>query len=292
MSHPNASITRAILRKSRVLLEFSIKSIAFRKSLKLAKAHNNLFPIKLERPFALVLGNGPSLKKLQHKNAQSAQHKEILAVFAINNFLNSQLFKLGLQPDVFVISDPEDLPGVDAFGTWQRLCELDLKFRIAVPAEWYTTVMHFHPHFETAFYFFDDRSLEGFSAGYASNKPRRYSQITAYKSLALACTLQFEKIGLLGIDNTLFKALSVDENNQMWQGSNHAVGAGHKDETISYLYQNGVADYFYFISALFLSLRTNFKGQPITNLDTYSLIDAFPKFDAQLEKLGLIRETK
>lgn len=287
-ANPRNSLIRLTLRKIRVLVEYAIKSIIYFRDIEAAKKHNKKFPLLSEKKFAIVLGNGPSLGKLNIRNVATAQSQGALDVIVINNFLSSSLFKEGLLPNTFVLSDPVDSPVFDQFGNWAKLVSLEPDFRIAVPMEWSRSALDKFPSLAENLYFFDDRSLEGWTKNVYSTQARGYSQVTAYKALALACTKQFKKIAILGIDNTLHHTLRVDKRNAIWQHSNHAEGVGKSELNDSHLYFNGVADYFYFLSGLFLSLKLNFGKFPIVNLDEDSLVDAFTKQDAEINALHLV----
>lgn len=287
-ANPRYSFIRVTMRKTRVLFEYVIKSTIYFQDIRQAKRHNKKFPLSSEKKFAIVLGNGPSLGKLKIRNLAIAQQQGLLEVLVINNFLSSSLFKEGLLPNIFILSDPADSPDSDQFGNWAKLEDMEPQFRIAVPMEWSRMAFEKFPRVTKNLFFFDDRSLEGWSRNVYSTRARGYSQITAYKALALACTMKFKKIAILGIDNTLHHTLRVDQNNSLWQHSNHAAGVGKSELNDSHLYFNGVADYFYFLSSLFLSLKLDFQKFPIVNLDEESLVDAFTKQDEEILALQLV----
>lgn len=151
--------------------------------------------------------------------------------------------------------------------------------------EWYSIATKAYPALTHRFYFFDDRSLEGFSKNINPSRPRGYLQLTAYKALAFACFGRHKKIGIIGIDNTMYKGLRNSADNTLYLESNHLAGTGHEIMSVNLLYPDGSSGYFYFVSNSFDSLRRCFSRYPIWNLDRDSLVDVFSKIDFSIKLL-------
>ena len=105
--------------------------------------------------------------------------------------------------------------------------------------------------------------------------PRGYVNMTLYKALAWAIYKGYDNIYIIGMDNTYIRTIFNDKNNHMWNLEEHA---GMED----YLMDNSM---FSSVSALIEDLYycfsdlKNFKGGNIYNIDQYSLVDAFEKYD-------------
>ncbi len=278
-TNPHLSITHVLLMKLRILIEFFLKRALYRSSRRRAKRHMSGISFNNESKIALVLGNGPSIGLLDFEKIIKLQNARALDVLVVNQFVFSDKFANGFVPNFIVLSDPSHRPieeNSDS-GIWSKIKTESLRMKIVVPQHWFNDLLINYPELVERCYFFDDVSLEGFSRNIRPSKARGYLQFTAFKALAFACSQKYEEIGICGIDNTMFKALSVDNNNRIIQGSNHLQGTEDLDSDVTWFYANGVADYFYLVSLQFLALRKCFAGYPIKNLDPDSLIDNFDK---------------
>jgi len=137
--------------------------------------------------------------------------------------------------------------------------------------------------------YFDDSGLEGWTKNISPLRPRGYIPLTAYKALAFANYLGFQRINIIGIDNSMFRTVAVDTENRLIQYPNHFFEKGAVTTDISYFYPTGINDYFRDMSLCFGSLASYFVGLPIVNLDGESLVDCFSKdTSSQLLKLKSI----
>jgi hypothetical protein len=125
--------------------------------------------------------------------------------------------------------------------------------------------------------YFDDSGLEGWTKNISPLRPRGYLALTAYKALAFASFLGFNRIYIIGIDNTMFRSIAVDDKNRLIQYPNHFFSQGAVTTDISGMYPNGMSDYFRDMSLCFSSLTKYFSHLPVVNLDEDSLVDCFPK---------------
>ena len=132
-------------------------------------------------------------------------------------------------------------------------------------------------------FYFDDRELSAWTKNTHPTKPRGYVGLTLYKALAFAIFLGYEKIYILGMDNTQFMAHMSDLNNSILLRSNHAYSSHLEKDKASVQMDfsektlDGMASFFTTYSHIFADLR-KFKG-PIYNLDQLSLTTAFPKLE-------------
>lgn len=106
--------------------------------------------------------------------------------------------------------------------------------------------------------------------------PRGYLSMTLYKALSWSVHLGFEKIGVIGMDNTYPRNIYNDQYNNV---CNLEVHAGDNDYLAdqSSLYPN-VASLLEDLVLLFRHLEY-FPAERIFNLDFYSLTDRFSKTD-------------
>lgn len=277
-THPADSVGRVVSKRARVLAE-----CLAREALTLPYRRSALKPLKTVRgtkrsTSALVLGNGPSVKSLDWDAVRRAQSNG-LELIVVNWF---PLTPRGqeMTPDVLVLSDPTMGPdrGVDPRN--QRLWEFvraHPSVRLAVPVSWFPSVSRIGDLLPRT-WFFDDASLEGWTSSSSPLRPRGYLSLTVYKALGIALFLGYERINVLGVDNTMFRGLRVDTENHIHLEDHHFYEKAREDQDLSWFCPNGVADYFYDLSLCFLHLRRSFGGHTnIVNLDPDSLVDCFPK---------------
>ncbi len=107
--------------------------------------------------------------------------------------------------------------------------------------------------------------------------------------MAYAVHLGYDRINIIGFDNSIFAHVAVDEANRMWVlGDTHFYSSqGGAVELakaeISRTIPRGMADWLFDFSLCFYDLQVLFSGRPIVNLDECSFTDAFPKVrDASL----------
>jgi hypothetical protein len=98
--------------------------------------------------------------------------------------------------------------------------------------------------------------------------------MTLLKGLSMACWLGYDRIFILGMDNTYPRNLYCDSNNRIL---NHEIHAGAADwvQDMTNRY-NSIADAITEIAEIFYDTR-KFSRPSIINLDPYSLTDAFRK---------------
>ncbi len=123
---------------------------------------------------------------------------------------------------------------------------------------------------------FIDSELRLWTDNISPLKPRGYISMSLYKSLALAIHLGYERIFIIGMDNTYPRSIYCDEDNRTLSLETHAgIDDWLVDSGSCY---GGMGDLLYSISILFYDLR-KFRSttSELVNLDPYSLTDVFPK---------------
>lgn len=274
-ANPHHSVTRVIVTKIRVIVEWSLrrilelgirrKALASLKSLKWSGTGRE----------ALVLANGPSLNRISLEEVAEAQ-KDSVDVFVVNFFPISDGTNV-LIPNFLVLSDPATRPTSEdgrSINLWKWI-DLHREVKIICPSSWFRTLRNLE--FDLAqFIFFDDSSLMSWSKNISPVRARSYLSLTAYKALAVAVYFNYSEIDIIGIDNNQFKELVVNERNRIIQGPNHFTKYANDVDMTNRL-PDGVADYFYDSSRAFSDLRKFSKAGIIWNLDPGSYVDAFPK---------------
>jgi hypothetical protein len=222
---------------------------------------------------ALVVGNGPSARKLDFERVNSDNPD----VWVVNNFYKiDPESKLNITH--YVLSDPEYfksdvdgnndlLPGVMKYIAGKSIT-------LVIP-HWALGNKLIDKFNSKEVIFFDDRELSAWSKNISPTKPRGYIGLTLYKALGFALHLGYHKIYIIGMDNSeLFKYTSDGANSLLLQG-NHAYKENKAKVDLSDHYLDGLAGALTHYSHAFGDLL-KFKG-PIVNLDVESLTTAFPK---------------
>jgi hypothetical protein len=113
--------------------------------------------------------------------------------------------------------------------------------------------------------------------------PRGYLSMTLYKALSLALWFDYDRIFVLGMDNTYPRNVYCDRRNRIL---NLEVHAGTEDYTADWGDVYGsMGDLLFELSHLFYDARKFAPNARIVNLDPYSLTDAFEKAD--IDALGV-----
>ena len=279
-SHPMDSLSRTFLKSLRRITEFAVRAIQLGPRHKLLLRQTRSLKATLGNRSALVLGNGPSIAKLDLV-AVSSQQGVDLDVFVVNWFPLSELAK-SVTPNFIVLSDPAMAPSqvsdLRCNQLWDYLL-LHSEIKIVVPSSW-SKYLDKESTWSSRTIYFNDLGMEGLSKNIDPTKPRGYLSLTVYKALAMASYLGYRDISILGVDNTMFQGLSVTQENELMIGDKHFYAKQRPDQNMSNFYPNGVADFFYDISLCFLHLRRCFGHlENVYNLDGDSLVDCFVKAD-------------
>jgi hypothetical protein len=279
-AHPMDSMWRTFLKSLRRIIEFVVRAIQLGPRHKNLLRHTRSLKATQGSRLALVLGNGPSISKLNPVEV-SAHQRVNLDVFVVNWFPLSELAK-SITPNFIVLSDPAMAPSkvsdLRCSQLWDYL-SLHSEIKIVVPTSW-SRYLDKDLNWSSRTIYFNDLGIEGLSKNIDPTKPRGYLSLTVYKALAMASYLGYRDISILGVDNTMFQGLSVTQDNDLMLGDKHFYAKQRPDQNMSNFYPNGVADFFYDISLCFLHLRRCFGHLGnVYNLDGDSLVDCFSKLD-------------
>ena len=226
---------------------------------------------------ALLLGNGPSLNRLQVKNVL----KDSPDIWVVNDFYKTEVAK-HLQVNFYVLSDADHLNPLDLMGNsrFKPIIEkVNQDAAYLVLPNWISTAIQ-KAKMETRALYFDDRQLSAWTRNTSPDAGRGYIGLTAYKALAYCIYLGYDEIYILGMDGSEFQLLASDEQNRLLLGGHHA----YKDESISKDLSSHFLDGF--AGAFMTYAHTSgdlekFSG-PVFNLDSSSFITRFPKVTEHL----------
>lgn len=223
---------------------------------------------------AFVFAGGPSLSKVDFKKIRKYQEENNYKIITLNSYIiNVNEFI----PNIHVLSDPA------FFGYYQNIKQDRIK-EIEKTIEFLNDndILCFIPlQFKSSNKLKKVLYFNDFESKFSNNviditKPRGYLSMTAYKALAIAYFLGFEKIYIIGFDNNWFKYITVNEKNEIFYLNKHAIYQAddgvHKVEKRE---AKNLGDLLYKHSFLFSDLYKFPKN--IVNLDKESLVDAFSK---------------
>jgi len=137
---------------------------------------------------------------------------------------------------------------------------------------------------------FSDVELRAWTSNISPLFPRGYASMTLYKALAMALWFGYEKIYIIGMDNTYPRNIYCDIDNRFL---NLEIHSGSKDYVVDQSSRySTIADGIYEISIVFRDL-VKVSNDKIVNLDRYSLTDAFRKASNQeIMELNLFKKIK
>lgn len=273
---PGLAISRLATIRMRIVAEWTVKffiSVSYRRR---ALGPTRKAQGSKNQKIALVVGNGPSVEKLNWE--QIALKKKLgLELFVVNYFPLSPNYVI-CQPDYLVLSDPKtkpEFPDPRNAMLWKKIRSDDF-LRIIVPISWYPT-MRLDETIAGRIFYFDDSGLEGWTKNISPTRARGYIALTAYKALAMSIYFGYKRSYVIGIDNSMFKNIVVNEQNELIENPNHFFSQGGIVRNVGAQYPNGIADYFNDMALCFYSLRQCFVDKGIINLDMESLVDCFEK---------------
>jgi len=225
---------------------------------------------------ALVLGSGPSLNALNVEVLDD----HVDDVFVINAF-NQLKVADRVKPAFYGLSDPAHFvaqAGAQALELTETLSYIkSVGATLVLPHTAYSS----YAFADISKIYFDDRERMFLNNNLSPLKPRAYGSTTLYKMLAMAVFMGYEKIYLLGFDNSNFLNYRGRPDNLM-QDLGGATADRKIEKKSSFIgeyekeFTSGMAGRMQSYAHLFGDLH-KFNSGKIFNLDSYSLTDAFPK---------------
>ena len=223
---------------------------------------------------ALVIGNGPSKGYLNVKILDDFVNSGGVTI-VVNNWASDYNFNLHV-PSWIVFSDPVTFDPINLGSTELIQYLIDHpEIKIFIPASLLEKVRK--NKLTNSIYIFIDTECS-FSSNINPLFPRGYLSMTLYKALACACYINYNKIGVIGMDNTYVRSLYSNEKNEVLEVQENS-GMQRYVRNASNYYSN-MAARLDELTRLFNDLRY-FPKKNIFNLDKYSLIDRFDKIDIE-----------
>ena len=223
---------------------------------------------------AIVIANGHSTNQLDVAGVSEAINNG-LDVFSMNSFLLSDL-SWRITPSHYVLSDGFHRPdtGSDTSKRLWEMLDANPQIQLLAPHTWYPTLKDRRP----STLYFNDCGLEGWTTNISPMKPRGYLTLTAYKALSIAIHFGYDRIHIIGFDNTNYLNYHVDESGRIFFGGDtHFYSADSLDRDLSDMYPQGMADCLFDYSLCLLDLERCFGHAQIYNLDVNSSTRAFAK---------------
>lgn len=223
---------------------------------------------------ALIIAHGHSTSKLNVEGVSRAVEQG-LDVFAINNFYATELSS-ALSPTHLVLSDPFQGPNSDydvAKKIWNHL-DHHPEVQLIAPHAWFPELNVRR----TSTLYYNDCGLQGLTKNISPMRPKGYVSRTAFAALAVAIYMGYDRIFIIGFDNTTHRNFHVDEVGEVYLKDNsHFFGAHASADDTSDVYPRGVADALFSDSLCLVDLDRCFSSSPVVNLDVESSTRAFKK---------------
>lgn len=225
---------------------------------------------------ALIIAHGHSTSRLNVEGVARAMEQG-LDVFAINNFYATELSST-VTPTHLVISDPRLGPNSDyAESAWKIWSDLDRhpEVQLIAPHGWYPELNVRR----TSTLYFNDCGLQGLTKNISPMRPKGYVSRTAFVALATAIYMGYDRVFIIGFDNTMHRSVRVDEFGGVYWGSNsHFYDRRVPPRPAKFHgYTRDVADTLFSDSLCLVDLDRCFSSSPVVNLDLESSTRAFKK---------------
>jgi hypothetical protein len=221
---------------------------------------------------ALVIGNGPS-KGYLNVNLLDNFINSGGETIVVNNWASDRIFSKHV-PSWIVFSDPVTFDPINKHShELIDYLKTNSKIKILVPVSLLEKVVECNLH--NSVYVFIDTECS-FSKNINPLFPRGYLSMTLYKALAWANYLNYNKIGVIGMDNTYVRSLYSNVKNEVLEVQLNSGCETYVRNTSNY-YHN-MAARLDDLTRLFHHL-SYFPKNKTFNLDIYSLTDRFDKMN-------------
>lgn len=222
-----------------------------------------------QKKYAIVLGNGPSLDILKKNDLKKMSI--FFDIFVVNNFVENKLFN-SVIPNFVVFSDP---------GIFKKKSVLNKQKEKKIKSYLIKnkSINIFSPVLicKNLISLFGEKRVFGFidlDARYLWDNtlpffPRGYITATVLKAICLAKWIGYEKIFILGVDNTYPRDLFLNKKNNILNLENHASSKDYVFDMTGF-YQS-VSQVMFDFYKIFKDFEKVNKKKKIFNLDEYSL---------------------
>ncbi|MGI5834763.1 MAG: hypothetical protein ACOX59_09175 [Bacteroidales bacterium] len=242
----------------------------------------------------LVLANGPSLHSSMQKIPDELSNYDLVAV----NFMGISEEYRKYKPSVYIFCDPgfwsESGPESlrqrvrNLYSTMVEVTEWDLQLYFPWQAKKNTEIRNLSKRNRfLSVHFYNKTKFEGYTFLKHSiynrqwGMPRAQNVVTA--ALMLSIYSKYKNIYLAGADNDWIKNLWVDPQNRLRMADPHFYTESKPQEDIVVpirIHEQFAALYYTFKAYVDINKYAKTKGVEIINLNEFSFIDAFKKFEA------------
>lgn len=231
----------------------------------------------------IIIANGPSAKKLSVELIRNLSNENNLEIMAMNDYYVSSISKI-IVPHIYILSDSYDFiadsKNVPLSGAWSYIKEKNVNY-IAIPSG----IAPLGGVESKIFHFCDKRAPRSLKM-ISPSLPHSFGRFTALRAISLALQLGYEKIYLLGFDNTHFLNFILGEDNTvLWRSGTHFYESDPTyipDYSTEYkelpedIFTHGIRSIFETL-AILLDDYHMLKNDRIINLDKNSWTDSFVK---------------
>ena len=284
------TFTAVLTLRVNILIQWTIKTLLDKKNYSEGLVNTKHLYNSKKNVNALVLGNGPSAGSLNLGYIEELKLGGAIEVFTVNYGLLNQSIR-NLKPDYIVLSDGETAPNsheIRSVELWETIAKV-AEIRVISPIGWHKKFTQLIDCERGECLHFVDSSLEGISNSTSPLKARGYSSMTAWKALAFAIHMGYERIFCAGIDASNFKSIEVNSKNRLIQHARHLTSNYMNPQDISDSYPNGMSDYLADYASQFYSLRVCFASKGVINLARESELDVFPKISIKDPLFKLVK---
>ena len=221
-----------------------------------------------EREICLIIGGGRSFTdELAEAIARSGWCFDI---FGVNYYSNSTHSKV-IIPSHYVLSDPNTMKLAGAAVLKKYIIEHNIQVFMPYGVKWGT-------EFKNTRFFNDQENV--YSNNIDPRFPRGYTSNTAFKAIAIALRLGYEKIFLFGMDHDYPRELKVLEDCRLVSREHHHYDDSNSINDLSIEYDS-VAHALHCYALNFWHLR-KLRSDRIVNVTDTSLIDSFNRMSPRV----------
>ncbi len=217
----------------------------------------------------VVIAGGPSFTEDMAKIL--IKYRNSLDIMAMNFYCDNR-FSDKLVPDYYVLSDPENLNITNG-----RLAEKNRNLLSYINSHKTKVICPFGEKWDDLyrpFLVFDDREIY-IGRNISPFKPRGYPSNTAFKAVAIAIAMNYQKIFIVGLDYNYPNKLYVNKKNELYLKDEHHYGAKETYYGIHFKNVAHALNWWSFDYQLFSRVNSD----NITNVTSNSMIDFYKRID-------------
>ena len=240
---------------------------------------------------ALVVANGPSCNKVNWRSVAKSQSDGEVEILCLND---SILLSENSFASVDFLLKSDSLDKADLIKDYQAIISknsANINTKLITPLNWHAPDSISSCSSDDCLHMVDV-GRNHFKSSTNPLKFRTYPSMGSLKLLAIARYMGYDKVFVIGLDNTFYKNIWVDSHSRIIQGPLHYKNNYIEAHDMSHHFPNGIGDYFHFVSQNFLSIRKYFNDELFVNLDDESLNDTFKKIRTDDSQYNWLLSTK